>query len=119
MKTLKAMRNRIKKLLRENLSDADNFEYQVRDVGGPVYYKRKKGDDVWSFINEDEFLKNSDTKNTIKFVDKIPKKDPYVRQIDVPQEMDDRLDYLKIYYTNISPNDFDVSIKDKTIIIKT
>lgn len=113
------MKNKIRTLLRENLNKISKFEYQIRDIDGPVYYKRKKGSDVWSFINEDEFLKNSDTKNTIKFVDKIPKKDPYVRQIDVPQEMDDRLDYLKIYYTNISPNDFDVSIKDKTIIIKT
>jgi hypothetical protein len=30
------------------------WEYQLRDVGGPVFYKRKEGGD-WQFISAEEF----------------------------------------------------------------
>lgn len=43
------------------------YQYQIRDIGGSdVYYKRKKGDKLWSFTDETDFDKNSDKKNTIK-----------------------------------------------------
>jgi hypothetical protein len=32
--------------------------------------------------------------------------------------MDDKLEYIKIYYTNLSPNETEVSIEDNNIIIK-
>jgi len=47
------------------------YEYQIRDIGGgDVYYKRKKGSEIWDFIEKDEFEKNSNKKNTIKFKEK-------------------------------------------------
>lgn len=95
----------------------ESCKYQVRNIGGDVYYKKCKGDKKWMFTDEIDFVKNSNSKNTVKFVEKKPKKQPYVRQLEVPQKKGDKLEYLKVYYTNVSPNDFDVSIKDGSIII--
>lgn len=63
------MKKTIKKLLREGLLNEiiNKFEYQVRDIGGSdVYYKKKKGSDVWSFIDKTEFEKYSNKDNIIK-----------------------------------------------------
>lgn len=63
------MKKTIKKLLREGLLNEiiNKFEYQVRDIGGTdVYYKKKKGSDVWSFIDKTEFEKDSNKDNIIK-----------------------------------------------------
>lgn len=91
----------------------------MRDIGGPVYYKRMKGED-WSFINEAEFYKNSNRNNTVEWKEKKAKKGPKVRQVEVPTEMKERIDYLKIYYENLSPNDFKIEIEGDDIIkIKT
>lgn len=61
------MKEYIKKLLRENLLVESKYEYQVRDIGGSdVYYKRKVKDDVWKFINKDEFYEKSNKDNIIK-----------------------------------------------------
>jgi hypothetical protein len=106
----------------------ESCKYQVRNIGGDVYYKKCKGDKnvyykkckgdkKWMFTDEIDFVKNSNSKNTVEFVEKKPKKQPYVRQLEVPQKKGDKLEYLKVYYTNVSPNDFDVSIKDGSIII--
>lgn len=95
----------------------ESCKYQVRNIGGDVYYKKCKGDKKWVFTDEIDFVKNSNSKNTVEFVEKKPKKQPYVRQVDVPQKKGDRLDYLKVYYTNLSPNDFNVSIKGDSIVI--
>jgi len=57
----------IKKLLRENLLVESKYEYQVRDIGGSdVYYKRKVKDDIWKFIDKDEFDEKSNKDNIIK-----------------------------------------------------
>ncbi len=110
------MRNLIRHIL---LEDSKKTEYQIRDIGGPVYYKRMKGDD-WSFIDEAEFYKNSNRNNLVKWVEKKPKKGPKVRQVEVPSKMKERIDYLKIYYENLSPNDFKIEIEGEDIIkIKT
>lgn len=78
-----------------------------------------KGDD-WSFIDESEFYKNSNRNNLVKWIDKKPKKGPKVRQVEVPNEMKEKIDYLKIYYENLSPNDFKIEIEGEDIIkIKT
>lgn len=91
----------------------------MRDIGGPVYYKRMKGED-WSFIDEAEFYKNSNRNNTVEWKEKKAKKGPKVRQVEVPTEMKERIDYLKIYYENLSPNDFKIEIEGDDIIkIKT
>ena len=34
------------------------YEFQVRDIGGPIFYKRKKGESVWEFISSEDFEKN-------------------------------------------------------------
>lgn len=110
------MKNLIRHIL---LEDSKKIEYQIRDIGGPVYYKRMKGDD-WSFIDDSEFYKNSNRNNLVKWVEKKPKKGPKVRQVEVPNEMKEKIDYLKIYYENLSPNDFKIEIEGGDIIkIKT
>ena len=110
------MKNLIRHIL---LEDSKKIEYQMRDIGGPVYYERMKGDD-WSFIDEAEFYKNSNRNNTIEWKEKKAKKGPKVRQVEVPTEMKERIDYLKIYYENLSPNDFKIEIEGDDIIkIKT
>lgn len=45
----------------------DSHEYQIRDIGGSiVYYKRKKGNKIWSFTDEKDFNGNSTKSNIIK-----------------------------------------------------
>jgi hypothetical protein len=59
------IRERLVYLLSE--SKSKEYQYQLRDIGGSdVYYKRKKGDKLWSFTNEVDFFKNSNEKNIIK-----------------------------------------------------
>ena len=49
--------------------------------------------------------------------EKKPKNQPKVRQLEVPQKKGDKLEDLKIYYTNLSPNDYEVKVENKKIII--
>jgi len=63
-----SMKKRIKKLLRENLLIESKFEYQIRDIDGfYLYYKRKSENDMWEFIDKDEFDKKSNKDNIIKY----------------------------------------------------
>jgi phage pi2 protein 07 len=65
------MKSLIKELLVKGLiaeSKKTEYEYEVRDIGGgDVYYKRKKGEKNWDFIEKDEFEKNSNKENTVKY----------------------------------------------------
>ena len=65
------MKSYIKDILRESLlteAKKTTYEYQVRDIGGgDVYYKRKKGDKIWDFIEKEEFEKNSNKENIVKY----------------------------------------------------
>jgi hypothetical protein len=62
------MKEHIKKLLREGLLVESKFEYQIRDIDGSnLYYKRKVENDMWEFIDKDEFDKNSNKDNIIKY----------------------------------------------------
>jgi hypothetical protein len=62
------MKEHIKKLLREGLLIESKFEYQIRDIDGfYLYYKRKSGNDMWEFIDKDEFDKKSNKDNIIKY----------------------------------------------------
>jgi len=40
---------RLKDILTE--SKSESWEYQLRDVGGPVFYRRKSPDDTWQFTD--------------------------------------------------------------------
>jgi hypothetical protein len=63
------MKGFIKERLKYFLTEGKTIEYQyqIRDIGGSdVYYKRKKGDKLWSFTDEVDFNKNSNKKNLIK-----------------------------------------------------
>lgn len=46
--------------------DSDKYEYQFRDIDAGVYYKRIKGEEIWSFTTEEDFKKNSTELNTIE-----------------------------------------------------
>jgi hypothetical protein len=50
-------KNKIKILAGLTLFEGEKieYEYQLRDIGGPVFYKRKKGNENWLFISAEEF----------------------------------------------------------------
>ena len=51
-----------------NESKTDEYQYQTRDIGGSdVYYKKKKKDKYWGFIDKEEFDKKANKGNTLKF----------------------------------------------------
>ncbi len=56
-----------------NETKKSDFEYQIRYIDGPIFYKRKKGDDVWSFTNAEEFAENAHKSKIIKWEDKEQK----------------------------------------------
>jgi hypothetical protein len=57
----------IKQLLREALI-SESFQYQIRDIGGSdVFYKKKKNQKFWTFIDKDEYDKNANKNNTVKY----------------------------------------------------
>ena len=85
------MKNLIRHIL---LEEASKVEYQVRDIGGPTYYKRHKGE-KWSFTDEVDFYKNSNRNNLVKWDEKKPKKGPFVRQVEVPETFKNRIDYIE------------------------
>lgn len=60
--------NRMKILagIQINESKEVNWEFQLRDIGGPVFYKRKKGGD-WQFISAQEFAENCKNGKLIKW----------------------------------------------------
>ena len=62
-------------------------------------------------------LKTSKKSNIVKWEEKKPKNQPKVRQLEVPQKKGDKLEDLKIYYTNLSPNDYEVKVEDGKITI--
>jgi hypothetical protein len=61
------MKNLIRKILKEEV-EKTTWEYQERDIGGEsVFYKRQKGEEIWSFTNELDFCKNSTKQNIIVY----------------------------------------------------
>lgn len=65
-----SVKDLIKKRLNHLLNEAKKLEYQyqVRDIGGEeVYYKRKKGEKLWTFTDEKDFTKNSNKENIVKY----------------------------------------------------
>ena len=57
------MKPLIKELLMKALiaeSKKTEYEYEVRDIGGAdVYYKRKRGEKLWDFMEKEEYEKNN------------------------------------------------------------
>lgn len=92
-------------------------KYQIRNIGGSDVYYEKCGTNTWSFIDEVEFVKKSNKRNLVEW-DKPKNKKSKIKQLEVPKKRGDKLDNLKIYYTNLSPDMYDVSVKGETIIIK-
>lgn len=41
------------------------YQYQIRWIDGPEYYKRKKGDVTWEFTNASDFAQNVKSSNLI------------------------------------------------------
>lgn len=54
-------------LLEENKS---KYEYQIRDIGGLTFYKRKVGEKIWSFTTTDDFVNNAHKSKIIKWKNK-------------------------------------------------
>ncbi len=106
------------KLLDILYEEKEKCQYQIRNIGGDTYYKKCGKDKKWSFTDEVDYLKNSKKSNIVKWEEKKPKNQPKVRQLEVPQKKGDKLEDLKIYYTNLSPNDYEVKVEDDRIVIK-
>jgi hypothetical protein len=99
------------------INESKNYcQYQIRDIGGDVYYKKCGKEKNWSFTDEIDFLKNSKKSNIVNW-EKPKDKKSKIRQEDVPQKKGDKLEYLKVYYTNLSPDDYKIKIEDDKIII--
>tara|TARA_R110000772_G_scaffold240673_1_gene352937 strand:- start:32 stop:382 length:351 start_codon:yes stop_codon:yes gene_type:complete len=106
------------KLLDILYEEKEKCQYQFRDIAGDVYYKKCGKDKNWRFTDDVDYLKNSKQSNIVNWVEKKPNNQPKVRQLDVPQKKGDQLEDLKIYYTNLSPNNYEVKIEDGRIVIK-
>jgi len=96
--------------------EKESCKYQIRDIGGDVYYKKCKSNKKWIFTDEVDFLKNSKKSNIEKW-EKPKEKKSKIRQLDIPQKKGNKLEYLKIYYTNLSPDDYEIKIEGDKIII--
>lgn len=62
-------RNKIKVLAGIPITESKEieWEFQLRDIGGPVFYKRKKGDKEWVFISAQEFAENCHNGKLVKW----------------------------------------------------
>ncbi len=102
-------------------SNKIEYEYQIRDIGGEVFYKRKKGEKKWSFTSESDYYKNSKKNNIVDWEKGKENSKSTIRQIEVNQKLNPKKDLAKIYKTyfeNLSPSNFDVKIDGDSIIIK-
>jgi hypothetical protein len=50
-----------------NESKETEYEYQIRYIDGPIFYKREKGEDTWSFVGAEEFAENAHNSKIIKW----------------------------------------------------
>ncbi len=104
-------------LIGESKKNSD-YEYQIRDIGGDVFYKRKKGSKEWCFIDEIEFYKNSNKKNIVIWEASKENKSKNQNFKNNIKPSKENLKTYKSYYENLSPSSFDVEIKGDSIIIK-
>ncbi len=96
------------------------YEYQVRDIGGDVFYKKAIGENVWIFTDELDFCKNANRENTINW-DKPESKERFkIRQIDIDQDLNYKkhpLETYKRYLENVCPSNFKVEIVGDSVKI--
>jgi hypothetical protein len=59
-----SLQEHIRRILRE---ETQEWEYQMRYIDGPVFYKRKKGDELWVFTNAEEFAENAHNSKIVKW----------------------------------------------------
>jgi hypothetical protein len=46
----------------------ESYQYQIRDIGGSdVFYKKKKNQKLWTFIDKEEYDENANKNNIIKY----------------------------------------------------
>ena len=50
-----------------NESKETKCEYQIRYIDGPIFYKREKNEDTWSFTDAEEFAENAHNSKIIKW----------------------------------------------------
>ena len=55
-------------ILLEN--ESTDFEYQIRYIDGPIFYKKKKDEDTWMFTTAEDFAENAHKSKIIKWEDK-------------------------------------------------
>ena len=60
------MKDLINKILIEE-TQKEKWEYQIRFIDSPVFYKRKKGAENWFFINAEEFAENAHKSKIVKW----------------------------------------------------
>ena len=46
---------RLTDILTEARSPKPKWQYQLRDIGGPVFYRRQGDDDAWQFTDAETF----------------------------------------------------------------
>ena len=65
-------KSKIQKLAGITITESKDvkWEYQVRDIGGPVFYKRKKGEKTWSFISAEDFAEGCKEGDIVKWEEK-------------------------------------------------
>jgi hypothetical protein len=62
--------NRLKNLagvISESKEKDIEWEYQIRDIGGLVFYKRKKGEETWRFTDAEDFAENACNSKIVKW----------------------------------------------------
>ena len=104
-----------------NESKKTEYEYQIRNIGGNIFYKKEKNTDVWTFTDETDFYKNSNSENTIEYSEPEKKKGAKIRQIEVNQDLDYKknpLETYKRYLENVIPSNFNVDVVGNHIEIK-
>lgn len=105
-------KNRLKILSGILNEEKERFEYQIRDIGGDIFYKRILGEKKWKFTTDLDFYKNANKKNTIKWESKTE------GETNKEEKFDDTLGFYKAYFKNISPSHFKITIKGDEIVIK-
>lgn len=51
----------------DSLSNSNHYEYQIRWVDSPIYYKRARGTNTWSFCSDKDFAENVTPDNLVKW----------------------------------------------------
>ncbi len=122
MNLSEAYKKRLKTLsgVLEESKSKNEYEFQIRNIGGDVYYKRKKGSEMWEFIDELDFVKNSKKSDIIKCEKPKGKKAPKVKQLEIDQKLNFKkhpLETYKRYLENVCPSNFKIKIEDGQIKI--